>query len=467
MQKNSQMIEQIFANIDAIGAKMEGTVDLSSDVVPFMSATLAKIKQLALAKADAYEAQYELFQIATNYLPRTIDAYCALPIEYRNTRVIKFNKNARQLLVEDLKIIKKQVQEIEKQFYAGIESQIKVNSSLVREKYDNKFQLATEIDQVGEDGFVNQFDFSTYKNSNDYKSIQFKKESSEKEIQAKERSEKINKVIAKASEASKDVAYSIFKKSIGVVIILKKVILKIVFGFLYILEQLIFPIFIIGFCGILFGGLYWMISSTEKPINYLNALAETSKGVHEVMSVNLIPTNEFAFFVTAKEKEMIDDSGYREERAKVFFNEKTRVMTIDATDLNRNQCLKMIDYKEKNFDAVNLKVNGMSLPQDKTVSNSYYIKNENHKLCHLEKENKVTIELNNQNIYDYAKNKNLISKKEAELKIANMQKELEIFNTELVKYGEGTSSYYDLKSIIKQIEESIAQLKSSKFQENF
>lgn len=74
MEKNSQMIEQIFTNIDMIGEKMEKTIDLSNDVAPYMSATLAKIKQLALAKENAYEAQFELFQIATNYLPRTINS---------------------------------------------------------------------------------------------------------------------------------------------------------------------------------------------------------------------------------------------------------------------------------------------------------------------------------------------------------------------------------------------------------
>ena len=49
-QEQENLSQLIFNSIDEIGKKMEETPDLSLDVLPFMSPSFAKIKQLALIK---------------------------------------------------------------------------------------------------------------------------------------------------------------------------------------------------------------------------------------------------------------------------------------------------------------------------------------------------------------------------------------------------------------------------------
>ena len=188
--ETSSMIQRIFTSIDSVGSTLESNVNLKDDVAPFMLASLAKIKQLSMVKQD-FETLYQLMQIATNYLPRVVESYCGLPIEYRNTKILKDGKSARSMLVQDLKIFKKQVTEIESNIYSGLENQIQVNSKVIRDKYETQFQLADEVDALGDQCFIDQFDYNKYAKTPNYKSITFKKEPDKaKEI----RQEKINNI---------------------------------------------------------------------------------------------------------------------------------------------------------------------------------------------------------------------------------------------------------------------------------
>ena len=105
-QEQENLSQLIFNSIDEIGRKMEETPDLALDVLPFMSPSFAKIKQLALIKQSDNVDYYELIQIATNYIPKVVHTYCSFPLEYRNKTIIKNNLTARQILIEDLKILR-------------------------------------------------------------------------------------------------------------------------------------------------------------------------------------------------------------------------------------------------------------------------------------------------------------------------------------------------------------------------
>jgi hypothetical protein len=455
MSENSQMVEQIFSNIDSLGGYMESTVDLNKDVAPFMASTLAKIKQLALAKEGNYEDQYELFQIATNYLPRAINGYSALPIEYRNTRVVKSNKTARQLLIEDLKILKTQVLEIEKNFYAGIESQIKVSSNVVREKYDHKFQLATELDQLGEDGFVNQFDYSTYQNSKDYKEITFKREVSEKEIAAKARNEKINQALSKAGDVSLEVGSLVWKKSVPVFKSLSKGMGIFLAGFFSFLGEVLPALIPFGIVIGFVGGIGYLIVSSSKPDYMFNAVNKTSEGIYEVMSINVIPQPEFASFVKAKAESMIDGSSYRKDRVKVTYNEKNRTIEMNISDISKNRCMEFIDHKEEDFDRAEVKVNGMELPQDNIVSDYHYLINANHKMCHLDDGNKITIDFDNQKIHSWVKAP--YTDEELKAKLAKVEKELAELQPIAAQY-EGSKNYNGISSMLNTLKSQQGKL---------
>jgi len=459
MEKNSQMIEQIFTNIDMIGEKMEKTIDLSNDVAPYMSATLAKIKQLALAKENAYEAQFELFQIATNYLPRTINAYCALPIEYRNTREIKSGKNARQFLIDDLKIFKNQVNELEKQFYNAIESEIKINSNVVRAKYDNKFQLATELDNMENDGFIDQFNFSEYKQSPDYKNIVFKKEKSEEDIlneeKQKERKENLEKIKKETINGALSIGTKVFKFT-------KNAISSILEIFVSFLESALPTMVVMSLIFGFFYGIYALISSAERPRNFYGSIVSEAKQIHDVMSVSLVPENEFKYFVDAKQKELLDDSSYRKERTNIVFDAKSKVMTMNFIGLDRSYCYMTIDRKELTYDAANMSVNGISLPQDNTVSNFLAFRNENHKLCHLEEGNKISIQLDNQKIYDYAQKIKSMPESEKATMLSKMNAELTTMKAEMEKYSSKSSEYGQLYNLSETLQGTINSIKGKK-----
>jgi hypothetical protein len=453
MSENSQMTDQIFTNIDTIGGVLESTVDLSQDVAPFMTATLAKIKQLALAKEGDYEAQYELFQIATNYLPNTINSYCGLPIEYRNTRIVKADKTARQLLIENLKIFKKQVSDLEKQFYSAIENKIKVESSFVHEKYAGQLELATELDSIGEDGFVNQFEFSQYKDSTHYKDITFKRELTAEEIQAKERAERNNQRLKYMGNTVQNIGSSLVDSASSVLTKIGKGISIFIGGIFEVVNILIAPIFFFGIVGLL-GTLVYV---ANKDNSMMEAVGKKSADIHNVMAINLIPTGEFVSFVNSKTTELVD-SDYRKENINVSYDSKKSIITMQVSDVAQDLCMDLIDKKEEDFDGVNVKVNGMPLPQDNTVSERRSWRNENHTLCHLEDGNKVTLEFNNQKIYNFAKGNISLTEAEKIAKIAHLEKEIILIEKA------GTHSKYEshFNAMRDMVKDSLAKVKAAK-----
>lgn len=456
MSENSQMTDQIFTDIDKIGVVLESNVDLSQDVAPFMTSTLAKIKQLALAKDGDYEAQYELFQIATNYLPLTINSYCSLPIEYRNTRIVKENKTARQLLIENLKLFKKQVLELEKQFYSAIENQIKVESSFVHQKYASQIELATQLDNIGEDGFVNQFDFSQYKDSPHYKDITFKRELSQDEIQAKERAEKNNQRIAYVGSKAQELGSFLIDSTKNIFTVIGKGTKVFLGGIIEASIFLIAPVFIVGVIGIFIAAIHFGFRDNAMR----DSVVEASQQIHSVMSVNIIEPSEFANFVNTKTTELIG-SDYRKENIKITYDTKKQTMSMQVSDFDKDLCVDLIDEKENKFDATTVLINGMPLPQDNTISEYRIFKNENHTLCHLKEGNKVTLNFDNQAIYNFAKGNILLTNSEKNTKIANLEKELAQFEAiskepHNLKYSE----YY--KERTDKIQDALNKMKAAK-----
>ena len=116
MQNN--MFEKINNSLNNLKNLLSDTPDLKDDVLPFISSTLSKLEELAQLNLEKdSNLNYEIFQIATNYLPRTIQGYCSFPLEYRNKEIIKADKTPRDLMIADLTVLKKQVKELEKIFF--------------------------------------------------------------------------------------------------------------------------------------------------------------------------------------------------------------------------------------------------------------------------------------------------------------------------------------------------------------
>lgn len=446
--ESSAIIERIFSSIDSTGQKMESTIDLKDDVYPFMLSTLAKIKQLALAQQE-FQTQYELMQIATNYLPRVIDSYCGLPMEYRHKKAIKNDKTARELLIEDLKIFKKQVMEIESNIYKKVEQQMQVNSRLIRDKYEHQFQLADEVQALENDGFVAQFDYDKYAKTPDYKNIAFKKNPDKSEVAKKEAMANIRAISNNGIKA----AQYLWAKSIsGLNIFIK--------GVGSFVAEAFFPVVVIGALVCVFGGLGMVLILETKEGNYIESIRTTANSSYQVMSVSMIPENEFTNFVNQRQEMMFKESSLAQKEVVFATDKSNSSFTISAKDLSGYKCKGLIDQKELNFDKASMTVNGISLPQDMVISNYYAYENDNHKLCHLEEGNRISIQMNNKTIFDAVQKEKSLGVKELDARVLSYEKEIAQAKLKIKEMNSDSSGYKYTRNMMEQLQDGLLKSKN-------
>jgi hypothetical protein len=452
--ENSAVIERIFSSIDSVGQKMESTIDLKDDVYPFMLSTLAKIKQLALVPQE-FQTQYELMQISMNYLPRVFDSYCGLPMEYRHKKAIKNGKTARELLLEDLKIFKKQVMEIESNIYKKVEQQMQVNSRVIRDKYEHQFQLADEVQALENDGFVAQFDYDKYAKTPDYKNIEFKKNPDKAAIAKQEAMANIRAVSNNGIKATQYV-FSKLGKGLSIVG-------SFIAGFFAGLIELVFeafmPVVTISVIGGLFISLGMLMVSQSKESNYTEAIRTTANSSYQVMSVSMIPEKEFSNFVNQRQEMMFKESSLARKDTVFTTDKANSSFTLAAKDLSAYKCKGLIDQKKLNYDKASMTVNGIALPQYMVISNYYAYENDNHKLCHLEEGNRISIEMNNKTIFDAAQKEKALGLKELEARVLSYEKEIAQAKIKVKEMSSDSSGYKYTNSMIDQLKERIVKIK--------
>jgi hypothetical protein len=174
------------------------------------------------------------------------------------------------------------------------------------------------------------------------------------------------------------------------------------------------------------------------------------------------PSETVDFINTFSEWLVLDDSSYRKDRTNIVFDAKSKVMTMNFSGLDRGYCYMTIDRKELTYDAANMSVNGIALPQDNTISNFVAFKNENHKLCHLEEGNKISIQLDNQKIYDYAQKIKNMPESEKAAMLAKMNAELTAMKAEMEKYSSKSNEYSQLYNLSETLQGTINSIKGKK-----
>lgn len=373
-----QLAQQINDSIFSLNTLMEKNPDLTSDVLPFMQGTFAKLKQLVGYKLS-FEQSYEILQIATNYLPKALHSYCGLPIEYRNKKPIKANKTARDLLIGDLKILKKQVYEFENTLFSELEQSMRVNSNVIKEKFSTQMQLATQVESSNDDNFINQFDIEKFKSNESYSSL-FVKEVEERKPLTQAISSVMNTGndltrVAKGFSSKLSEFYSHHAKSVSdffswicFIAIIIAAPTAIYFGCSYLNRE---------------------ISLNSDSINHTTSM-------YHVMENNVLSASQVKELSQKDYNDLINGSIFR--KSMVSYQTNGNIITVLLKDIPTKYCETMVDSHDTDFVNSTMKINNIALPEQHIISDKYYLRNNNHKLCYLE-ENNIQLTLDSAHIY--------------------------------------------------------------------
>lgn len=374
MNEAQKTVDNIQIGITSLIDMLNQEVDLKDDVLPFLKPTLNKISQMAHHKMD-FENLYELFQITTNYLPRTVQSYCGLPVEYRNTKIIKDSQTARDLLVADIALLKSQVTSIENKIFAEIETSIKVNNKVIKEKFTPQLQLATEVEKDEGQKFINQFDIKKYiNNPNNYdvfhKNLQLP-------TNKFNNANKTQEILSTASIKGKG-----FIEITGSFIYSKFKTLKVT------LSKLVIPTLIVT-CVIGFLSLPYF---AERGSILRTHTSEQLDSMYAVLKNHSLSSQQLLELKNKNEALLIDDSDYRKERVQYDF--KNNIISINVLDYSKVACEKMINYQKDKLQNTQLEINNIIVSN----SNSKQFNN-NAELCYLE-DNSLKISFDQQKIYN-------------------------------------------------------------------
>lgn len=380
--------QPIFESVSSLTELMQKTPDLQGDVLPFLNGTFAKIKQLTMHNVP-FEVSYELMQIATNYLPKTVHAYCALPIEYRNKKEIKGTKTARDLLIGDLTLIKKQVYELESTIFSDLERNIRINSNVIKEKFEGQMQLATE----GETGFINQFNVDKYTTSAHYLDNMFTKVPQEPTP-----TQKTVNVLAKTGSVAGKVALSGFSIVKNMAHTLLSPLGRILFSFYKMIKNNIGMILGIGFIVILMGGFISLMAYDHPEVVYHRAAKNHLSTSYQVMQATQLTSEQLAGFSKEDYAQFAKDAQLAQTKATYKVNDNNLNVVLEGYD--QNHCKEMVDHHSNSLPETQMKINTINLPEKTVYSNNNYFINNNHNLCYLKENNSIEVNFNSKGIYE-------------------------------------------------------------------
>lgn len=373
MNEAQKTVDNIQIGITSLIDMLNQEVDLKDDVLPFLKPTLNKISQMAHHKMD-FENLYELFQITTNYLPRTVQSYCGLPVEYRNTKIIKDSQTARDLLVADIALLKSQVTSIENKIFAEIETSIKVNNKVIKEKFTPQLQLATEVEKDEGQKFINQFDIKKYiNNPNNYDVFHKNLQLTTNKFN---NANKTQEILSTASIKGKG-----FIEITGSFIYSKFKTLKVILSKLTIPTLIV--ISVIGFLSLPYFAERGSILRTHT--------YEQLDSMYAVLKNHSLSSQQLLELKNKNEALLIDNSDYRKERVQYDF--KNNIISMNVFNYSKDACEKMINYQKDKLQNTQLEINNI------IVSNSNNKQfNNNAELCYLE-DNSLKISFDQQKIY--------------------------------------------------------------------
>lgn len=385
-QLDPNLSKKVCESIQQIIQIMQETPDLVSDVLPFMNGSLLKIQQLSTYDNNQYEVMYNLIQLATNYIPKTIHSYLSLPIDYRNSKAIKGDKTARDLLIIDLSLIKKQIYELESVIFSDIEKNIRVNSNLLQSKFPTQMELATQIENQPQDAFINQFEIQKYTGSEYFFNSFNLKDNPKKSLTPLS-----NKLKQTKKTAASFFSFVLEKSTRLAKYIYKKI--NEIFAFFIDIGILLIPIGLI--LGVIYGFGYFIFYSIRQT-TFQHDITQNITQIYNILGTNQMQPALLANFINKDFEQLIDNSSYRKKYLQYNLNGTNT--TIHLTNINKSFCLSLIDIDAMNQSPTHVTVNNIPLSEQNFFSDYKIYKNKNHDLCYLD-QNNLSVQIDAKSVY--------------------------------------------------------------------
>lgn len=407
------MFEKINNSLNNLKNLLSETPDLKDDVFPFISSTLSKLEELAQLNIEKdSNINYEIFQIATNYLPRTIQGYCSFPLEYRNKEIIKVDKTPRDLMIADLIVLKKQVKELEKNVFSDLEREVRSNSTFLKNKYDEALSLATEVEKNDEQ-FINHFDI----NKVDTKFITY---FGRKNISSQKQDRK---------EKNKENWKTLKNKFIPILKVIKNTGLFIYSNLVKLWKTGVIPV--VSIIGTIIYVVFFLFIPWASSPSFQTESQSDLINTYNIMKSTVLSSEQVKGLAQNHINLLTDKAHIAKNNFNIFNNGKTLNETLNNYD--QSDCKYFIDLKEKNMPNAVVSINGIRMPERHVYSEVRYFDNNNHKLCYLDK-NTITVSLDAEVIHNLGNNE-MISNEEIQKYLDMDEQQLK---TVASRYKEGT-----------------------------
>ncbi len=134
--QNQLSVDEIRSELEALTRKIRGKApkEILAKVESIKGSILEVLPQLV----DMSSSDQNIFvirQTALDYLPQTLENYLNLPKAYANVHPIKDGKTARQLLVEQLDILDREMKEIVQDIYKSDEQRLVAHGRFLQDKF--------------------------------------------------------------------------------------------------------------------------------------------------------------------------------------------------------------------------------------------------------------------------------------------------------------------------------------------
>lgn len=379
LDNQQEYIDKIFRSLDDMEKLFNQEADLQTDVATFMKSVFLKIKRLCIQTNDQ-SYLYDLYKIAVIFLPRTFEAYCDFPVDVRNLRIVKDNETSRTILIKDLTLIKNQVLTIENEIYSSLDTKVRVNSSILKEQFDNQMSLATDTEL--NTAFENQFNIQAYMESEAFQKQILYKPVTTNEVQLEQEKEK-------TLEKAKKKAFRHEQWMNRLAVFQRKA--KRLFKWTCILG--IF--YSIGF------GIHYLVFDTKSSNNLQWSSAQEFANIEHMLRTTPVNDTQLKEYIANSDKIIIDGNNWKAHHLEL----KTEGAMIQAkiSGLDNDDCKTFIDSQYPLFADATLKINNIDLPQnDMQYSNLYDDKAQHpdYKLCYLNKDNIINLNFDSARIYN-------------------------------------------------------------------